>query len=74
MFIVFLSMFGCGANDCSPFLEVTTDLGRKAIDKNEITTVSEGIDKKAFIMIRSSVFINTENSYDDIIHQLSCTK
>lgn len=76
MFIVFLSMFGCGDNDCSPFLEVTTVSGRYAIDKNEIRTVSEESDKKgAFILTRSlGSYINTENSYDDITHQLSCTK
>jgi hypothetical protein len=81
MFIVFLLMLGCGDNDCSPFLEVTTvSMWRVAIDKNEIRSVSEEImgDKKVTHIntryMAPAKTIQTVDAYDDITHQLSCTE
>jgi len=77
MFIVFLSMFGCGDNDCSPFLEVTTvSMWRVAIDKNEIRSVREEVmgDKKVTHINTRYKTIQTVDAYDDITRQLSCTK
>jgi hypothetical protein len=77
MFIIFLSMLGCGANDC--FLEVTQVSGeRVAINKSEIEVVGEELvdDKKVTYIVTHNRRGGWEvkDTYDDIIPQLTCTK
>jgi hypothetical protein len=77
MFIIFLSIFGCGDKDC--FLEVTQVSGeRVAINKNEIEVVREALvdDKKVTYIIthNNQGSGGVKDTYDDIIPQLTCTK